>query len=601
MDTRQSSGSWTNIPPLIFLGAVAVLFPIVAFMTMENIHRYQENSVKMLKEKGAALIRSFEAGTRTGMMGLKWNSRHLQRLLTETARQPDVDYILVTNQDGVVLAHNDEEKLGGIHKPSGIDYTRLNRSGAVFGYAVQKNNGKRIYEVAGRFCPIGTRVTKNQYRILFDGASMLHLYRQKQEPIPLLIYVGLDMLPIVQATKAEISKAVLMGVILLITGLAGIMLVFLLQSYRAARTTLSRVKAFSDNVVNNMPMGLFATDANIELVSFNHVAGKILSILPEEAIGKNVHEIIPEDLLTLLGHPDMHESILEKEIDCRLKNGETIPLEVGAAILDDGKGRFMGYVVIFKDLTEVRYLRKEILRSQRLASVGSLAAGVAHEIRNPLSSLKGFATYFRDKYAYCTEDLEIAQIMIQEVERLNRVVSQLLEFARPIDISGQKFEVKKLVEESVKLVENQAQNADIRINTHMPENDLTIYGDKDRLNQVLLNLFLNAMEAMGEGGEIRVWVEENHDVVKIHVSDTGHGIHEGDLLRIFDPYFTTKPGGTGLGLAIIHNIMEAHGGQISIESRPEKGTTVTLILPEKDKSHQENSQTKEEKEIILAS
>jgi two-component system sensor histidine kinase HydH len=206
---------------------------------------------------------------------------------------------------------------------------------------------------------------------------------------------------------------------------------------------------------------------------------------------------------------------------------------------------------------------------------------VAHEIRNPLSSIKGFATYFKERYADVAEDQEIVKIMIGEVERVNRVIGQLLEFARPVSLSRTKVDLVGLLTESIKQIERQAAERGCVLREQIADDLGTISVDPDRLRQVLLNLYLNALDAMGEAGELTVEaarVEEG--AVRIRVVDTGSGIEADQLPHVFDPYFTTKSSGTGLGLAIAHNILEAHGGKIAVDSRPGRGTTVSLIFPD---------------------
>jgi two-component system sensor histidine kinase HydH len=213
--------------------------------------------------------------------------------------------------------------------------------------------------------------------------------------------------------------------------------------------------------------------------------------------------------------------------------------------------------------------------------VGRLAAGVAHEIRNPLSSIKGFATYFKERYAEVSEDQEIVKIMIGEVERVNRVIGQLLEFARPVSLSRSPVDIAGLLEESLKQIERQVTDRGCALQRQIADDLGTISADPDRLRQVLLNLYLNALEAMEEGGRLSVEAERVDDgFVCIRVVDTGSGIEADQLAHIFDPYFTTKSSGTGLGLAIAHNISEAHGGKITVRSRPGRGTSVSLLLPD---------------------
>jgi two-component system sensor histidine kinase HydH len=221
-----------------------------------------------------------------------------------------------------------------------------------------------------------------------------------------------------------------------------------------------------------------------------------------------------------------------------------------------------------------------VARSRRLASVGRLAAGVAHEIRNPLSSIKGFATYFKEKYHNFSEGAQTAEIMIQEVDRLNRVVSQLLEFAKPVKVSAKPVNVRKLLEDSLRLIEKQIQGKNIKIEkTFSPEVE-DAFIDSDKINQVLLNLYLNAIDAMEKGGTITVDLKPHEwkKGIEIIIKDTGSGISEKDLPNIFDPYFTTKPEGTGIGLAIVHNIIEAHNAEIKVESLPGKGSTFTILI-----------------------
>ncbi|MBW2014706.1 MAG: PAS domain-containing sensor histidine kinase, partial [Deltaproteobacteria bacterium] len=171
--------------------------------------------------------------------------------------------------------------------------------------------------------------------------------------------------------------------------------------------------------------------------------------------------------------------------------------------------------------------------------------------------------------------------MIQEVDRLNRVVGQLHEFARPITVSKKPINIRTFLKNSLKLIERQTSEANIKIQTRLDSEIDEILVDPDRINQVFLNLYLNAMESMKNGGSLNVWLLKNQekDGIKIRVQDTGAGISEDDLTHIFDPYFTTKASGTGLGLAIAHNIIEAHDGEIKVDSRLGRGTTVTISLP----------------------
>lgn len=571
---------WSGIPPWVLIGAVLILLPIFSLMTIENINRQKENSERLLKEKAAALIRSFEAGTRTGMAG-RWDGFQLQKLLMETSLQPDIVHLIVTDAGGMIMASSDPEQIGSTHGKD-LNLEAVSGTSESFWRILPVHHGKKTFEVYRRFTP--TRLPPGFQRGRMKGdspnplTSFFPLTREGPE-ISRIIFVGLDMDSIEEARHADAMHTVVMGTILLFIGFAGVMMLFLAQNYRMTRASLSRIKAFSDTLVENMPIGLIALDTSQIITSFNQVADRVLNLSAVHASGKNASEVLPRMFLELISHPNIETQAVEKEIICRIGEKTRLPLQVSAAKLQDESGAFLGYVLLFKDLREVQALQKALARSQRLASIGSLAAGVAHEIRNPLSSIKGFATYFRERYSHIPEDQEVSSIMIQEVDRLNRVVSQLLAFAKPVAITKQPVCISDVIHKTLKLMEQQSSDHQIDIETKIPPELPLIPMDPDQMSQVLLNLLLNCVEALGSGGRITISAMLNQDRLILQISDNGSGISEIDLSQIFDLYFTTKTSGTGLGLAIVHNIVEAHDGDIKVESLAGKGTTVTIRLP----------------------
>ena len=576
---------WFGVPAWIILGSVIILLPIFVFWALEHINKYKEDTTFLLLEKGAALIRSFEAGTRTGMMGMMGMHRggfRLQRLLMETAQQPDIAYLIVTNINGKILAHNDPSKIGGIHGRE-LDLKQILHSKKVEWRQISNINGAGTFEVFRRFLPAQELFRKRLEKMMSD---LFHIPLinpgVSQADMGYIIFVGLDMGPIETARKEDTRHTIMMAFILLLIGFAGIFFLFLAHAYRSARTTLTRVKAFSDNVVENLPIGLLAMDADGKVVSFNQTAELVLKLTSREVLGKKAGEILPQEIAALTAQLKAEKKVIEKEIDCPLKDEKSIPMDVSVSLLEGDNGIFLGHIILFRDLTEIQELKREIERSQRLASLGKHAAGIAHEIRNPLSSIKGFATFFNERFKDMPEYQSTAKIMIQEVDRLNRVITQLLEFTRPLEVIKKPVSIRPLIQHSLKIIEGQAQSKNISINTKFSPEINEIHIDQDRFNQVLLNLYLNAVEAMEEGGVLSVALsrEENSQKVKLTVSDTGAGIKKEDLVHIFDPYFTTKQSGTGLGLAIVHKIIESHNGEVKVESRHGKGTTVTLILPQ---------------------
>lgn len=578
---NPSSAFWPGgVPPWLFLGAIAILLPIFTIMTLQNLNRQKENSFRLLKEKGAALIRSFEAGTRTGMGMMGMGGMHgrgpqfkLQRLLAETARQPDIVYLLVADSRGRILAHSDSKRIGGQYGAD-LDMVAAARSENLQWRVIQGSDGIPVFEVFRRFQPAEPHERWGRGRHL-----MMWPDQGPAPDTPAVLFAGLDMSAVEAARRVDQRHTVVMAVIFLFLGFAGIFLLFLAHNYRSARRSLSRIQAFSDTLVEHIPAGLLATDGKGRVVSFNQTAAAILGRRPEDALGKPVREAIPAELWAPVRGLTLGDAATEQEIDCPLGPGRTVPLSVTMSRLLDETGGFLGFVVLFKDLTEIQALRKRIEKNERLAAVGRLAAGVAHEIRNPLSSIKGFATYFRERYRQVPQDRETADILIGEVDRLNRVVSGLLDFARPVTLSPSPVDVKPFIETSLRLVEKRAREAGVEIENQVPENFGNIVMDADRINQVLLNLYINSVDAMTNGGILTVSAElDDQGRPAIQVSDTGPGIDPDDLARAVEPYFTTKPSGAGLGLAIAENIMKAHGGRLDITSQKGRGTAASLVF-----------------------
>ncbi|MGD9002739.1 MAG: PAS domain-containing sensor histidine kinase, partial [Desulfobacterales bacterium] len=229
---------WTGVPPWVLIGAVAVLLPIVVFITVENINRQKEKSIHLLLEKGAALIRSFEAGTRTGMMGRQWGGFQLQQLLAETAQQPDIVYLIVADETGRTIAHSNPEHIGRIH---GADLDLETISGAKNPQwrQISGPDTQSVFEVYRKFIPTGPPrgrgMMRRHMQMMKHQSPSGWQENENSTDSARIIFVGLDMRPIEEAQKADVRHAVIMGAILLLVGFAGFTLLFLAQSYRATR------------------------------------------------------------------------------------------------------------------------------------------------------------------------------------------------------------------------------------------------------------------------------------------------------------------------------------------------------------------------------
>jgi two-component system, NtrC family, sensor histidine kinase HydH len=273
---------------------------------------------------------------------------------------------------------------------------------------------------------------------------------------------------------------------------------------------------------------------------------------------------------------------VEKEIVYN-RGAEKVPLALSVSPIPDDKKQHAGAVIILRDLTEIKRLQEKVRRSERLAAIGELAASVAHEVRNPLSSIRGFAQFLGHVLKDKPEEREYAEIMVKEVDRINNVVTNLLSFARPVKPDLVPTDLPELLDHTVRLVEEDARLRKINIRLSTSNGLKKIYVDDNQITQVMLNLILNALQAAEPGGNIDVGARAiDSSLLKLSVEDDGPGIPPGTANKIFDPFYTTREKGTGLGLAIVHMIVENHGGEITLVSPVPgkgKGCRITIDLP----------------------
>ena len=573
--------------PWIIVGSTLILLIIVVVLAVQNNNREKNYMSRILKEKGAALIKGVEAGARTGMMGMMWGGQQVQTLLEETAQLPDVLYITITNRQGEVLASSDQQMIGSRLNPAPV-LTKIEPSGRVKWKIFETDSRRRSFEVYRHFTPVSNRDDWMNNRMhqmmrrrgMMMGSNNDWCFPSGKTGDEQFIFVGLDPEPFEEARREDIRNTVIISGVLLVLGMAGFVSLFWMQSYRSAKRSLQDTSAIADEVVANLPVGLIATDKNGMIAFYNNAAEKITGLDLSETRGKDPETIMPSHLCGLKETLDRGESISEKEMECEFIKDKVVPVSISASKIINEDGQFVGQVLILRDLGEVRRLQDEIRRQEKLAAIGGLAAGVAHEIRNPLSSIKGIASYFKGKFESDSDDEEMAGVMIEEVDRLNRVISELLEFARSTELKTTPTDVNDLLKHSVRLIQKEASAKNINIDLKLSEEVLTTQIDSDRFSQCLLNIYINALQAMYQGGQLSIQTTMSKDnLINIQIDDMGKGINTDDLSRIFDPYYTTKPKGTGLGLAIVHKIVEAHDGQIKVRSVLGKGTTFTITLP----------------------
>ncbi len=345
------------------------------------------------------------------------------------------------------------------------------------------------------------------------------------------------------------------------------------------------LSAFHENIVQSMSSGLFTADLDGRVTSFNPAGYAILALDPAAVLGRRCW-----DLFGWEEGSAWYAGLAQRGVPYRLeretlrRDGRRALLGMTLSWLKDSDGAPVGMVGIFQDLTEIKALEDRVHQRERLASVGELAAGLAHEIRNPLAAISGAMEVLQQDLSLHGEYQTLMGIAMRETERLNGLIGQFLLYARPSSPHTQSCDLAPLVTETLALLRTHPDcRSDIEIVERYSEGLSGVEADPNQIRQVVWNLVLNALQAMPDGGRLevrlRLVVAANGSAVELAIGDTGCGIRSDDIPRMFLPFFTTKPGGSGLGLAIVHRIVEEHRGHVDVRSERAKGTQITVTLP----------------------
>jgi PAS domain S-box-containing protein len=361
-------------------------------------------------------------------------------------------------------------------------------------------------------------------------------------------------------------------------------------------TEVQNAKIYNETLLQNLTTAVIAAGADEAITVFNNEAEQITGLNSRDVLDHSVVQL-PSGLCDLLRETLRSGQRQENRELLLPSEDRTVVVRASSSIFHGQDGEMLGALMVLTDITALKRLELQIRRSDRLASLGTLSAGMAHEIKNPLVSIKTFAQLLPERYQDSDFRETFSNLIGHEIDRIDSLVNQLLRFARPAKPVLKPMHVHTVLEKSLQLVGHRLYQKDIKLTRVWDAEVDTIRADADQLEQVFLNFFINAMDAMRRGGELTVctevgnrpeWVTamshsngDGHarEVLRITVRDNGEGIPAENLSHVFDPFFTTKDYGTGLGLSVVHGIIEEHGGQIEVESELTKGTAFHILLP----------------------
>jgi len=330
------------------------------------------------------------------------------------------------------------------------------------------------------------------------------------------------------------------------------------------------VESYSEYILQSVPSGVISLDRNLIITKVNAAAERILGLKAEDAIGKCYDEIFREPLKSIL---EGKTSIQRREIQYTVHSGKEVHVGLTVTPLLNEAKESIGQLMVFTDLTELKALEAQAVLRDRLSSLGEMAAGMAHELRNPMAVIAGYTKMLSKKADPSL--LHVVDSVATEVAVMDRIIADFLSFARPTELNVSSVDLDQLIRRCVANIAEDRKDIRVRFSTKgIPP----VPGDEILLRQAFTNLIQNAVDAMPQGGDLGFGFTQQGNVLGITVSDSGHGIPEKIHDKIFLPFYTTKDRGTGLGLAIVHKIVVSHRGSITVESS-EQGTTFRVRLP----------------------
>jgi two-component system sensor histidine kinase HydH len=541
------------------LSATVILVVILVFSTLQNINRAEMLMEQFLLDKGRTILQAVEAGSRTTMMHPMGGGAPLRTLFQEFVKDSNILYISMTDAEGTVVEQvglqtdttfvaEDLKKL----QSSDVPVTRLDRETGIFNLA-------KIFEPSSQPAHMGMRRIEQLHGN--DGA---------------ILSIGLLTQQFDKARRQDVHHAMFMGAILLLVGSAGLYFLFLYQKMRLTSSNLADMRIYTQNIIESIPVGILTLDAADQIVSCNRNTEEFFGYPLSAMQGKGLDNALPDCSISI---KEACESLIGYETECIGPCGKGTPLRISCSPLLNTHNEVIGKVLIIQDLSLIKEMELQLERSRRLAALGKMAAGIAHEIRNPLGTLRGFAQFFGNQLDFLPDGKNYSKLMISEIDRLNHTVSGLLQFSRPREPQRQDIAMDTLFEKTVSMMEADISSKNVELQWRK-DSEISINADPDLMLQVLMNLLKNSINATPAGGTISLSCRRDNHYVKITISDNGCGMSQEVRERMFDPFYTTTRSGTGLGLAVSHQIIEQHGGVFEVATHLQEGTSITIRLPQ---------------------
>jgi two-component system sensor histidine kinase AtoS len=603
----------------LLVGTVFVIVLVMTAVVAMVEHRQRAAIIGEVERRGESLAQSL-ATMSYGPL-LLYNFTALEQNVARVAAGADVVYAVILDAEGRVAAHSRHPERVGQPLDSTVDRKAAATSAPLTQATVFGARRDAIYDFA-----VPVQVDGQKWGTVRVGLSKVRMeaeiWQTRKELSALTVLIlaigglvaavvaGRIVRPVRQlaegadaVSRGELEQRIEPSTIDEIGRLAEAfnhMTAQLLQQRTAledAHTELSRrfreladLKSYTDSIVSSLTTGVVTIDLEGRVVTLNPAAELLTGFFAGEVVnryGTEIFAVTGELADVLMETLASHSPIAGIALTLTRRNGVTVPIELSTAPLKGSDGKDLGVVGVFRDLSAVRALEERLQRSDRLAALGTLAAALGHEIKNPLTSILTFSRHLSRRYADEGFREKFQRVVPRELERINEIVERLMELARPARLHFATVQLQALFDGVVDLYGNEIEAKRMTVTREYARDIPPIQADENALYRVLVNLVANALEAMAPGGRLTLrlgWADGprrpgHHRRVQIEIEDTGPGVPARERDQIFNPFYTTKEGGTGLGLAIAHKIVEEHGGTIDVASTPGVGTTFCIVLP----------------------
>jgi len=356
----------------------------------------------------------------------------------------------------------------------------------------------------------------------------------------------------------------------------------LYSSLEQKAAQIERLKDFSENIVESMNVGVLAVDFGGAVESWNTQLERMIGVPRQEAVGRKLEDVLPADLFAEIAARSSEERVSSLyKFHMRNRSGQNLVVNVSIAPLLGKSGDRIGRLILFDEVTQRMHLEEQVFQNEKLTSLGLLAAGVAHEVNTPLAVISNYIQMLAKQLPSGDPRHQIIEKVVKQTFRASEIVNNLLNFSRTGATDFAEVDLNAVVDEALTLVAHPFRTAQVEVKRNLQHELPPVLGSTNKLQQVFLNLFLNARDAMPSGGMVEIRTAAHNGSVEVEITDTGSGIPRESLNRIFDPFFTTKGSGrgTGLGLSVSYGIVKEHAGKVDVRSTPGKGTSFRLEFP----------------------